>query len=71
MNNREKSRIEKYVKQWPVLGAEPWLAQLTALCVDPNIGFPPLKQNQRMYRQARKNRDALVEKLYEEAIKNG
>lgn len=67
MNNREKTRIQKYIEQYPALGEQPWLEQLTSLCVDPNIGFPPLKQNQRMYRQARKNRDNLVKELNDKA----
>lgn len=67
MNNREQSRYENYILQYPILSTTKWKDKLLALCEDPKIGFPPLKENQKAYRAARKKRDELVLNLYKEA----
>jgi hypothetical protein len=67
MNNREQSRYEKYIQQYPILSTTGYKERLYALCEDPKIGFPPLRENQKAYRASRKKRDELVLRLYEEA----
>lgn len=64
MNQREKNRVSNYLLAYPLIeqNAEAKKA-LEVLCADPKIGFPAAADNQRKFRQARRNRDLAVEAL--------
>lgn len=64
MNKREQNRVEKYLITYPNIKNNPEaLEQLKQLCLDPSIGYPCNATNQKMFRQARKKRDELVDQL--------
>ena len=61
MNQREISRVEKYLLTYPQIKEdEKALDALKILCVDPKIGYPANANNQRAFRMHRKVRDAAV-----------
>ena len=64
MNKREQNRVEKYLITYPKLRDNAVaLETLKDLCKDPSIGYPCNATNQKMFRQARKNRDEQVATL--------
>jgi hypothetical protein len=61
MNHREISRVERYLITYPQIKNSPEaLETLKTLCLDPKIGHPADANKQRMFRNARKGRDAAV-----------
>ena len=58
MNQREQTRIEKYLITYPHLNKV--LEDLKVLCEDPSIGHPANASNQKRFRHARKERDKAV-----------
>ena len=63
MNNREKNRVEKYLQLYPQLNKPELIQELNKLCLDPSIGYPANANNQRLFRQFRKERENKIAEL--------
>jgi hypothetical protein len=63
MNKREQTRVDKYLQLYPQLNKPDTLELLKELCLDPSIGYPANANNQRLFRQFRKERDNKVAEL--------
>lgn len=63
MNKREQTRVDKYLQLYPQLNKPETIEALKQLCLDPSIGYPANANNQRLFRQFRKERDNKVAEL--------
>ena len=63
MNKREQTRVDKYLQLYPQLNKPETIEVLKQLCLDPSIGYPANANNQRLFRQFRKERDNKVAEL--------